>query len=197
MSSTCGVQPSSARARSQNAASRSTASRLSSMRASCEPTWKWTPATSIPSVRASSTTRSAPSAGSPNFDSSCAVWIERCVTASTPGVRRTSARLHARAGGARRLVLRVEHDGRRPPPRRRAAPRPTCCCRGRGCGRPGCRPPARTRARRASTRRRRRPPPRARAAARRSRTPSSRRRPARPAPPARYARAWARIVSSQ
>src|SRR6266550_3758214 len=52
MSSTDGLQPSSARARSQNAASRSTASRLSSTCASCEPTWKWTPATSSPSRRA-------------------------------------------------------------------------------------------------------------------------------------------------
>ena len=38
---------------------------------------------------------------SPNFDSSCAVWIERCVTASTPGVRRTSTRLTPALAAAR------------------------------------------------------------------------------------------------
>ena len=80
------------RARSQNAASRSTASMLSSTRASCEPTWKWTPSTSSPSVRDSSIACSAASAESPNFEPSCAVRIDSCVTASTPGVSRTSTR---------------------------------------------------------------------------------------------------------
>ena len=105
MSSTAGVQSSSSRARSQNAASRSTATRLSSTRASCEPTWKCTPATSMPSARASAIDARAPRpAASPNFDSSCAVWIDWCVTASTPGVSRTSTRrtpaAAARAGSS-------------------------------------------------------------------------------------------------
>ena len=50
----------------------------------------WSPATSSPEASASLTAASASSATSPNFDSACAVRIARCVSASMPGVTRTS-----------------------------------------------------------------------------------------------------------
>src|SRR5581483_11715224 len=87
-----GVHASSCSARSQKATSRSTARRLSSTRASCEPTWKCTPATSSPTSPAARIACSAASGGIPNFDASCAVRTATCVTASTPGVRRTRTR---------------------------------------------------------------------------------------------------------
>jgi len=46
----------------------------------------------------------------PNLDSSCAVRIERCVAASTPGVQADECALHSCACSSHRLVLRVEHD---------------------------------------------------------------------------------------
>ena len=51
-----------------------------------------TPATSSPTWRAREIAWTAASGESPNFDSSCAVRIAWCVTASTPGVSRTSTR---------------------------------------------------------------------------------------------------------
>ena len=50
----------------------------------------WSPATSSPEASASLTAASASSATSPNFDSAWAVRIARCVSASMPGVTRTS-----------------------------------------------------------------------------------------------------------
>ena len=43
-------------------------------------------------------------AASPNFDSSCAVWIDSCVTASTPGVSRV---IRAAAAGDRARASRT------------------------------------------------------------------------------------------
>ena len=70
------------------------------------------PATSRPSVRAASIASSASSAPSPNFEPSCAVAIAWWVSASTPGVSRTSTRRTPAAARALRLVGRVEHDER-------------------------------------------------------------------------------------
>ena len=165
--------------------------------ASCEPTWKWMPATSSPSSRASAIAASAASGGEAELRPSCA-GVDRLVRDRLDARREPHEHaLDAGGGGALGLVGRVEHDGRVRPRRgaqllvglvvaveedplavepglareRELAERRDVgadALLARGC-----------------------------AGARRSRTPSCRRRSARRARPPRYARACARIVSSQ
>ena len=130
-----------------------------------------------------SISRSEASGARPNFDSSCAVWIERCVTASTPGVRRTSTRRTPAVAAACRLAGCVEDDESVRLRRRAQLLLRLVVAVEDDAARPGCPRRGRRRARRASRRRRRRPPRPAAAAARRWRTPSCRRRRARRAPP--------------
>ena len=86
-------------------ASRSTATRLSSTRRELRADVEVDAGdVEAERARAARSRASAASGASPNFDSSCAVWIDWCVTASTPGVRRTSTRrtpaAAARAGSS-------------------------------------------------------------------------------------------------
>ena len=71
---------------------------------------RWTPATSSPASRAAAAAASASSGGSPNFEPWWAVRISSCVSASIPGVTRTSARRTPAAAARSGLVERVEHD---------------------------------------------------------------------------------------
>ena len=72
-----------------------------------------TPATSRPASRARASASSACSGGRPNFDPSCAVRIDGCVFASTPGVTRTRIRAHARFCRPLHFVERVDdHEAR-------------------------------------------------------------------------------------